>query len=101
VRSRKAGRTAARLSLRAPELAFAALAFLLPAAVYAFIPAGHFALDRMHWAAYEFGRFGPPLLSSYFDLSKLGKPWIVFLLFGAFAEEIIFRGVLLPDFIRR
>jgi len=95
------GRTAARLSLKVPGPRFAAVAFLLPAAAYALIPAGHLVFDRIHWAAYDFGRFGPPLLSTYFDLSKLGQPWIVFLFFGAFAEEIIFRGVLLPDFIRR
>ncbi|HTB92733.1 MAG TPA: CPBP family intramembrane glutamic endopeptidase [Candidatus Sulfotelmatobacter sp.] len=95
------GRTAARLSLKVPELRFAAMAFLLPTVAYALIPAVHFVLDRRHWAAYDFGRFGPPLLSTYFDLSGLGQPWIVFLLFGAFTEEIIFRGVLLPDFIRR
>jgi len=95
------GRTAARLSLKVPEPRFAAMAFLLPAAAYALIPAVHFVLDRRHWAAYDFGRFGPPVLSTYFDLSRLGQPWIPFLLFGAFTEEIIFRGVLLPDFIRR
>jgi membrane protease YdiL (CAAX protease family) len=95
------GRTAARLSLKVPEPRFAAVAFLLPAAAYALIPAGHLVIDRIHWAAYDFGRFGPPLLSTYFDLSKLGQPWIVFLFFGAFTEEIIFRGVLLPDFIGR
>ena len=95
------GRTAARSSLKVPEPRFAAVAFLLPAAAYALIPIGHFVFDRRHWAAYDFGRFGPPLLSTYFDLSRLGQPWIVFLFFGAFMEEIIFRGVLLPDFIRR
>jgi membrane protease YdiL (CAAX protease family) len=95
------GRIAARLSLKLPEPRFAAIAFLLPAAAYAIIPAGHLLFARIHWAAYDFGRIGPPQLSTYFDLSKLGQPWIVFLFFGAFAEEIIFRGVLLPDFIRR
>ena len=95
------GRTAARLSLKVPEPRFAAMAFLLPAAAYALIPAVHFVLDCRHWAAYDFGRLGPPVLSTYFDLSRLGQPWIPFLLFGAFTEEIIFRGVLLPDFIRR
>jgi membrane protease YdiL (CAAX protease family) len=95
------GRSAARLSLKVPEPRFAAVAVLLPAAAYALIPAVNFVLDRRHWAAYDFGRIGPPLLSTYFDLSKLGQPWIVFLLFGAFTEEIIFRGVLLPDFICR
>jgi len=95
------GRTAARLSLKVPKVPFAALALLLPAAAYALIPIGHFVFDRRHWAAYDFGRIGPPLLSTYFDLSKLEQPWVVFLFFGAFTEEIIFRGVLLPDFIRR
>lgn len=95
------GRTAARLSLKLPEPRFAAVAFLLPAAAYALIPAVHFVFDRRHWAAHDFGRLDPPLLSTYFDLSRLGQPWIVFLFLGAFTEEIIFRGVLLPDFIRR
>jgi membrane protease YdiL (CAAX protease family) len=87
--------------LKVPEPRFAAVAFLLPAAAYALIPAVHFVFDRRHWAAYDFGTIGPPLLSAYFDLSRLGQPWIVFLFFGSFTEEIIFRGVLLPDFIRR
>lgn len=95
------GRSAARLSLKVPEPRFAAVAFLLPAAVYALIPTVHFVFDRRRWAAYDFGKFSPPLLSTYFDLSRLGEPWIVFLFLGAFTEEIIFRGVLLPDFIRR
>lgn len=95
------GRTAARLSLKMPEPRCAVLALLLPAITYALVPAAHFVFDRVHWATYEFGRFDPPLLSTYFDLSRLGQPWIVFLIFGAFAEEIIFRGVLLHDFIRR
>lgn len=95
------GRTAARLSLKLPELRFAGAAFLLPAAAFALIPAVRFIFDRRHWAAYDFGRLDPPLLSTYFDLSRLWQPWVVFLFLGAFTEEIIFRGVLLPDFIRR
>ncbi len=35
------------------------------------------------------------------DWSRLFQPWVLFLVFGAFAEEIIFRGILLPDLIRR
>ena len=95
------GRTAARLSLKVPELRFAAAAFLLPAVAYALIPAGHFVFDRAHWATHDFGKIDRPLLSTYFDFGKLGQPSIVFLFLGAFAEEIIFRGILLADFVRR
>ena len=40
-------------------------------------------------------------LTKYFDLRGIGDPCLLLLLFGAFAEEIVFRGVLLARLLKR
>jgi membrane protease YdiL (CAAX protease family) len=91
----------ARQALRLPELRFALLAAVLPVVVFAILPIAQFFYDRAHWAAYYFGKYSPPQFSDYMAWSKLVQPWVFLLVFGAFAEEIIFRGILLPDLIKR
>jgi membrane protease YdiL (CAAX protease family) len=55
----------------------------------------------MQWVEHGIEKFGPPLFSSYLDPSGIWNPWLVMLLVGAFAEEIVFRGVLLPRLLQR
>jgi CAAX protease family protein len=96
-----AGRSAARTALKLPEPRYALAALLLVVVICAVVPTGHFVIERMHWAAHDFGKYAPPELSSYIDLSSMWHLSIVMLIFGAFAEELVFRGMLLPQFIRR
>jgi membrane protease YdiL (CAAX protease family) len=95
------GRSAARTAVRLPEPRYALIALLLVVAIGAVVPTGYFVIDRMQWAAHDFGKYGPPHLSTYVDLSSLWRLSILLLVFGAFAEELGFRGMLLPEFIGR
>jgi membrane protease YdiL (CAAX protease family) len=95
------GRSAAWTSLKLPEPRYALAALLLVVAIGAVVPAGHFVLDRMQWAAHDFGKYDPPQMSSYIDLTSIWHLSIVMLVFGAFVEELVFRGMLLPEFICR
>jgi len=90
-----------RQALRLPEPRFALLAAVLPVVIFALLPIAQLLYDRAYWAAHYFGKHSPPQLSDYMDWSRLFQPWVLFLVFGAFAEEIIFRGILLPDLIKR
>lgn len=81
-----------------PTTQFGMLGFIFPTAVN-LVPSIMFYLhDRVHWARVEFGRFSPPLLSSYFRIPELFFFWN---LPAAAFEEIIWRGYLQPRFIRR
>ncbi len=97
----KKGRDSARIALRLPEPRFAFAGLVMPVAISGLIPPGHFLFDRVHWATYDFGKFGPPHLSTYFDFASSWQPWLFFMVFIAVAEEIVFRGLLLPRFIGR
>jgi len=97
----KQGRQAARSSLRLPEPRYVSIGLILAFAVSGLIPCVHYLVDRAHWAAHDFGKFVPPQFSSYFDLTNAWQPWLLLMAFGAFAEEIVFRGLLLPNFLGR
>lgn len=91
----------ARKAVRLPELGSVFFALLLPVAiglVCSFLP---YVIDRIRWATYDFGRIEPPRFLTYFDVSEAWNPWLLLLVFGALAEEIIFRGMLLTHFMRR
>jgi membrane protease YdiL (CAAX protease family) len=97
----KQGRDAARTSLKLPEPRYALLGLILAFAVSSLIPGAQYLVDRAHWAAHDLGKFAPPQFSSYFDLTNAWQPWLLLMAFGAFAEEIVFRGLLLPKFLDR
>jgi membrane protease YdiL (CAAX protease family) len=97
----KQGRSAARSSLRLPEPRYALLGLLLPFVLGNLFPAAQYVVDRVHWAANDFGKFGPPQFSSYIGLANGWQPLLLLMVFGAFAEEIVFRGMLLPNFLDR
>jgi hypothetical protein len=79
------GRNAARRSLQLPEPRYALLAFLLPVLVTGLPQVSNFVIDRTHWAIYLFNQDFPPQIASYFDLSRLWDPWLLLMIFGAFA----------------
>jgi membrane protease YdiL (CAAX protease family) len=57
-----------------------------------------FVLDRLDWAARGFGQFAPPQFGSYLPVPEV---WTLSLILAAFAEEVIFRGVLQQHFVDR
>ena len=87
-----------RQQLQLPTLSYAGLGLAIPA-LSTLLPSLLIYLhDRADWAAHSYGRFHPPLFGDYF-----GEPeaWMVALFLAAFAEEVIFRGVLQRHFIER
>ena len=97
----KSGIRAARTWLRTVRPQWAGLALLLPAGISLVTACTGYLPERIHWAAYYFGKTAPPQFQTYFDASRLKDPWLIALICGAFAEEIVFRGLLLSRFIRR
>jgi membrane protease YdiL (CAAX protease family) len=92
-------REALKQSLRIPSVNYFGLGILLPTIVLAILPTLQYVFDRIHWAAYDFGRLGPPIFSSYF--AQLPKWPYLFMILGALDEEIGWRGYLQPRFISR
>lgn len=97
----KSGKFEIQRSLRLPEPRHAFFAALVSGAACFSIPAAEFLYDRVHWVEHGFGRIGAPIFSSYIDPAKIWDPWLLMLLVGAFTEEIVFRGVLLPRLLGR
>jgi hypothetical protein len=50
---------------------------------------------------YAFHQTFAPEFASYFDLSRVWDLWLLLLTFGAFAEEFVFRGLLLRKLMPR
>jgi membrane protease YdiL (CAAX protease family) len=84
------------LQLRRTGVFFTAL--VVPIGIAASISIGHFAFDRVGRVAHDFGNSTSPQIGSYFNLPD---PWLMLLFFAALAEEVIFRGLLQPRFIKR
>jgi membrane protease YdiL (CAAX protease family) len=97
----KASRIVAWNAIQLPEPRAVLFAVLIPVAVSASIGTAQYLIDRTHWAAQDFARLSPPEFSGYFGIAQLWQPWLLSLVFGAFAEEIVFRGMLLPALLRR
>jgi len=87
-----------RTCFRVPRPITVALAFVVPIALGMVVPAAHYAYDRVHWAAFEWGRFSPPIFSTYIGFPRLALLWFFP---GALVEEIAWRGYLQPRFISR
>jgi|HubBroStandDraft_2_1064218.scaffolds.fasta_scaffold01147_2 membrane protease YdiL (CAAX protease family) len=97
----KPGREAIRNFIRWPKVLAVLFAVLLPAGISLIGCTIPYLFDRSYWAAHDVGRFDPPQFSSYFDLLHGWHRWLLQLTFGAFAEEIVYRALLLPVLIRR
>jgi len=98
---KKSATTDIRKSLRLPEPRYALLAALISTGACFSIPAAECLFDRVRWVEHGIGRIDAPVLSNYFNPAGIEDPWLLLLLFGAFAEEIVFRGVLLPRMLQR
>jgi membrane protease YdiL (CAAX protease family) len=87
--------------LRFPGLGMVLAGLFLPILfcfLVGFVP---YVFERIHWASFEYGINPPPVLSSYFEFGKSFDPFLLLLVIEAFAEELIFRGLLLPKFLER
>jgi len=95
------GKESARSSARLPEPRFAFLGLMLPVLIAFMISALQYGYDRVNWAMNDFGGISPPDFTSYFSWTG-SWPWtLVVMVFAAFAEEIIFRGMLLRPLLQR
>jgi membrane protease YdiL (CAAX protease family) len=92
---------AARNSLQLPELRYALFGFLLPIIVTGLPSLAHYFVDRADWVAHYFGQTTASQLNVYFDLARLRDPWLLLMVFSAFSEEIVFRGLLLQKLMNR
>jgi membrane protease YdiL (CAAX protease family) len=86
-------------SLRLPEPGFALIAVFFSIGIFLIVPISHFLVDRIHWAAHDFGKFAPPVLFFYF--SGLPEVSSLMLFLAALGEEIVFRGLVQSTFVRR
>jgi len=85
-------------SCKLPEPTVIIVAAALPVFVTLLAAVAHFLVNRAHWAANDFGKYSPPELLNYLPRPAI---WMVGLVFGAFVEEVIFRGVLQQHFVQR
>jgi membrane protease YdiL (CAAX protease family) len=94
------GRREARRSLRFPGVRFLLLGAALIVVITAAGSGAQFLFDRAQWAAHRSGLLDPPQPADYFGWIR-GWKYIYLVLVPAFAEELIFRGAVLPACIRR
>lgn len=94
----KDGWWALRRSLRLPFPESFVLALAFPVGISAVVSFGQYLVDRFHWVAYQIGKLAPPQIASYFGFPSAALLWQLFL---ALWEEIVFRGLLQPRLIRR
>jgi membrane protease YdiL (CAAX protease family) len=98
---RKPAKVDIRRSLQLPEPRHAFFAALISTGACFSIPFAECLFDRVRWVEHGSGRLDAPVLSNYFHPAGIENPWLLLLLLGAFAEEIVFRGVLLPRMLQR
>ena len=94
-------RNVVRNSFRLPEPRHAFFAFLLPIGLSGLLSAPDYLVARTNWAIYAFHQAFAPEFASYFHLSRAWDAWLLLLTFGAFAEEFVFRGLLLRKLMSR
>lgn len=83
---------------RLPEVLFGMLGAILPIGINSLPNIVAYLKDRIYWGRFEYGKFGPPLPSTYFQFPQALFFWW---LPAAVFEEIIWRGYLQPRFVRR
>ena len=97
----KSGKEKARWSLQLPKFRYMFLGLMLPVAISLLISSSQYGYDRVQWARNDFGRTSPPQFAGYFSFNSSWHWSLLLMVFAAFAEEIIFRGMLLAPLLRR
>jgi membrane protease YdiL (CAAX protease family) len=87
-----------RRSLSWPPVGSFILAILFPLGIAVLLSGGQFLVAMLHWIAYRSVGQSIPEMSRYAMVPSAGL--LIFLL-PALCEEIIFRGILQPHFVRR
>ena len=95
------GRRAVRSLFRLPEPHDAFFAFVLPICLAGLLSAPEYVIARTNWTIYAFHQSSAPQFADYFDLARVKDPWLLLMAVGAFAEEFVFRGVLLRRLMSR
>jgi membrane protease YdiL (CAAX protease family) len=97
---RKNGWNQIKRALKLPEPRYAFFGLLAPVIVTVAISSGEFLAARVEWA-HQLVRMMPPEFGQYLALGGLHLQSILEFAPGAFAEEIVFRGVLLALLTKR
>jgi len=87
-----------RQLIRLPETHYGLLGVFFPIVIESLPNLVVYVSDRIHWAAFNFGKFAPPVFSSYFAFPD---PLYFWYLIAAWFEEVIWRGYLQPRFVER
>lgn len=90
-----------RSSLQLPEPRFAFFGLMLPVLIGFVISFSGYGLDRANWVAHGFGKALPPQLGDYFSFGDSWRWALILMIFPAFAEEIVFRGMMLRPLLQR
>jgi len=92
------GRRKSWYSVRMPGTRIFFVGLAVPIGIATSISIGHFLFDHIQWTARDFANYSGLQIGSYFNLPD---PWLLLLFFAALSEEVIFRGLLQPRFIKR
>lgn len=90
--------SALRRSLHWPALSEFALAIAFPVGIAALISVGEFLFDLLRRVVHRSVDLRLPHIQSYFVLPRTDMYWFLLI---ALSEEVIFRGLLQPPFVRR
>ena len=96
----KQGRELLRSYVQQPRIRIVLIAMLAAIAISAAAPGLQYVANRVQWA-HLYGQIALPQVAQYFDLSNLWHLWVALMIFGTCAEEIVFRGMLLPTLVER
>jgi len=97
----RGGRRDARASVRLPVPYSLLIALALPIGISYLISCFAYSTDRMEWVASWLSRSSPPVFGPYFDVGLVWHASFLLMIFAAFAEEVVFRGLLLRKLMLR
>jgi membrane protease YdiL (CAAX protease family) len=93
-----AGWQAIRRSLHWFNPIYLALSLAVPFGLGASFSVGRYLYDYIYWGAHNYGHFAPPAFTDYFSALHFNLLWLIF---AALAEEIIYRALIQPKLIQR
>ena len=77
---------------------YLALSLAIPFGLGASFSVGRYLYDHIYWSAHNYGHFAPPAFTDYFSALHFNLLWLIF---AAFAEEVVFRAFIQPRLIQR